>query len=263
MNASVAALHRYPVKGLSPEPLASAALSADAHFPGDRMFAIENGPSGFDPSAAEHLPKLKFLMLMRQERLARLTTRYDDASGVLSISQGGSVAAAGDVGAAEGRAAIESFIAGYLSADLRGPAKLLRAPPGFRFMDSRSGFLSILDLASVGAIAEAAGRKTIDPLRFRANVHVEGLGAWGEFALVGRRCKLGQATVEILKRIDRCAATDVDPTSGLRDLRLVETMERAFGHHDCGVYARVVTGGLVSRGDSLIVLPQVEAGVPA
>lgn len=255
MSATVASLHRYPVKGLSPEPLDAAELTAVGHFPGDRLFAVENGPSGFDSAAAEHLPKIRFLMLMKQERLARLKTRYDEGTGVLSIAQGDKVAAAGDLRTAEGRAAIERFLETYLGEELRGPPKLLAAPPGFRFMDSRNGFLSIIDLASVAAIAEAVGRKAIDPLRFRANVHVEGLGPWGEFALVGKRLKLGEATVEVIKRIDRCAATDVDPSAGIRDLRIVETMERRFGHHDCGIYARVIEGGRLRRGDLLAALP--------
>jgi uncharacterized protein len=241
--ARIVSIYRYPVKGLSPEPLERAALREGAHFPGDRLFAIENGPSGFDPKAAEHLPKLKFLMLMRNERLARLKTRYDEASGVLSISQGGHVAAAGDVRAEAGRAALEAYFATHFAEELRGAPKLLTAPPGFRFMDSRNGFLSIIDLASVGAIATAAGREKLDPLRFRANVYVEGLGAWGEFDLVGKQVRLGGATLEIIKRIDRCAATDVDPTAGIRDLRVVELLERSFGHNDCGVYARVIAGG--------------------
>jgi uncharacterized protein len=225
--AEIISLYRYPVKGLSPEPLESAALKADSHFPGDRMFAVENGPSGFDPRAAEQMPKIKFLMLMRNERLARLKTRYDDGSGVLSISQ---------------------------AEELRGVPRLLTAPPGFRFMDSRNGFLSIIDLASIAAIAKAAGRKAIDPLRFRANIYVAGLGAWSEFDLVGKQVKLGGATLEIIKPIDRCAATDVDPSTGIRDLRMVELLEQKFGHNDCGVYARIVSGGDIKKGDLLTAL---------
>ena len=251
MTATITSLHRYPVKGLSPEPMDQALLEADGHFPGDRMFAIENGPSGFDPKAAEHLPKLKYLMLMRQERLARYRTRYDDASGVLTVMQGGAAVASGDLGTQAGRAAIEAFYAKAFAEELRGPPKLLAAPPNYRFMDSRSGFLSIIDRASVAAIAKAAGRSAIDPLRFRANVYIEGLGAWGEFDLVGQRVRLGEATLEITKRIDRCAATDVDPQTGLRDMRMVELLEHSFGHHDCGVYARIISGGAIRPGDRL------------
>ncbi len=64
----VASLYRYPVKGLSPERLERATLERGAYFPGDRLFAIENGPSGFDPAEPRHQPKIKFLMLMRNGR---------------------------------------------------------------------------------------------------------------------------------------------------------------------------------------------------
>jgi uncharacterized protein len=252
--AKIASLYRYPVKGLSPEPLEHAALEADGHFPGDRMFAVENGPSGFDARAAEHMPKIKFLMLMRNERLARLKTRYDDASGVLSITQGGHVVSAGNVRTVAGREVLEAFFTTHFTEDLRGAPRVLTAPPGFRFMDSRNGFLSIIDLASVAAIARAAGRQSIDPLRFRANVYVDGLGAWGEFDLVGKQVKLGGATLEIIKRIDRCAATDVDPSTGIRDLRMVALLEQHFGHNDCGIYARIVSGGDIKKGDLLTAL---------
>ncbi|MGL4812072.1 MAG: MOSC N-terminal beta barrel domain-containing protein, partial [Beijerinckiaceae bacterium] len=72
----VAALARHPVKGLSAEPLKHITLTAHDYCPCDRIFAIEDGPSGFDAAAPLHVPKIKFLMLMRHESLARLTTRY-------------------------------------------------------------------------------------------------------------------------------------------------------------------------------------------
>src|SRR3712207_4495685 len=78
MNTRIASLQRYPVKGLSPEPLDQAVLTKGGYFPGDRLFAVENGPAGFDPANPEHQPKIKFLMLMRNESLARLRTRYED-----------------------------------------------------------------------------------------------------------------------------------------------------------------------------------------
>ena len=48
-QARIDAIYRYPVKGLSPQALARVTLSAGATLPADRLYAIENGPSGFDP----------------------------------------------------------------------------------------------------------------------------------------------------------------------------------------------------------------------
>ena len=74
----VVALYRYPVKGFSPEPLDRVRIEAGGTFPFDRAFAIENGPSGFDPAAPAYFPKAHFLMLMKNERMAEFQTRFDE-----------------------------------------------------------------------------------------------------------------------------------------------------------------------------------------
>lgn len=245
------ALHRYPVKGLSPERLDSADLDAGRYFPGDRLFAVENGPSGFDPAAPVHQPKIKFLMLMRHEALARLDARYDAHENSLTLRHGGEVVARGDLDTAEGRANIETYLAGYLPKALRGPPKVLTAPDGFRFTDSPRGFVSLLNLASVAAIETMTGA-AVDPLRFRANLHVSGLAPWGELDLVGHTLATpGGVTLRILKRTERCAATNVDPVTGIRDLAIPHTLSRHLGHTDCGIYAEVVAGGTLHIGDRL------------
>jgi uncharacterized protein YcbX len=250
----VAALYRYPVKGLSPEPLDRVMLKAGEFFPGDRLYAIENGPSGYDPAAPVHQPKIKFLMLARNARLAKLTTRYDDATTTLTIEQDGIIVAAGELANEQGRAAIIGFIELFCADELRGEARILPAPDGFRFTDSRSGFVSLINIASVQALAEKAQR-ALHPLRFRANIYVEGLQPWQEFAFVGRKLRAGALELEIVKPIDRCAAIDVVPGRGARDTELVGLMERAFAHHDCGVYARVIASGELSVGDEVSPAP--------
>ncbi|KQO56244.1 molybdenum cofactor sulfurase [Methylobacterium sp. Leaf102] len=249
------ALHRYPVKGLSPERLDSVDLEAGDYFPGDRLFAVENGPSGFDPAAPVHQPKIKFLMLMRHEALARLDARYEGHTNVLTIHGDGGVAAQGDLGTAEGRGAIESFLAGYLPDALRGPPKVLGAPDGFRFTDSPRGFVSLLNLASVAAVETLTGA-AVDPLRFRANLHVSGLAPWAELDLVGRTLVThGGVALRVLKRTERCAATNVDPVTGIRDLTIPRALSQHLGHTDCGVYAEVVAGGTLRTGDRLTLEP--------
>ena len=262
MSLRVVALHRYPVKGLSPERLLRADLARGAYFAGDRLYAIENGPAGFDPADPQHQPKVKFLMLMRNEALARLRTRYDDASRTLVIAEAGREAARGHLATAEGRLAIEAFFRRYLPRELRGPPKLLAAPEGFRFTDSRRGFVSLINLASVAAIEELVGAP-VDPLRFRGNLQIEGLPAWAEFDLVGRELKGPSGLrLKVTKRIQRCAATNVDPTSGMRDLDIPATLMRRLGHMDCGVYAEVVEGGAVVDGDRLAVDEPAQAALP-
>src|SRR2546427_227079 len=106
-RASVLAIYRYPVKGLSAEPLPRTRLTPGETIEADRRYAIENGPSGFDPAAPAYLPKARFLMLMKNERLARLETRYDEATNLLSIRAGGREVAHSDLSTADGRKAVE------------------------------------------------------------------------------------------------------------------------------------------------------------
>lgn len=246
----IESIYRYPVKGLSPERLSHAALTPGRPIPGDRMYAIENGPIGFDPAAPKYFPKARFLMLMRNERLAALDTRYDDVRTTLTVRLNGKDAAAGDLSTVAGRETIEAFFAGYCADELRGAPKILQSP-GHSFSDVAAKVVSIINLASVAAVENAAGRP-VDPLRFRGNLHVSGLPAWGEFGLLGKTISIGSARLKVIKRIVRCAATNVEPRTGMRDMHIPDTLMQVFGHMDCGVYAEVIDGGDVRPGDELI-----------
>jgi len=246
-NPKIHAIYRYPVKGLTPEPLARVPLAVGATLPADRLYAIENGPSGFEPAAPRHQPKQRYLMLMRNERLARLRTRFDDASHLLAIESEGRAAARGDLRTAEGRSAIEGFFAAYCADELRGPPKVLHAP-GFSFSDVAAKVVSIINLASVAALEDVVG-KPVHPLRFRGNVYVTGWPAWHEFDLLGQEIAMGDGVrLKIVKRIVRCAATNVDPDTGIRDLTIPATLLQTFGHADCGVYGEVVKAGDIAVG---------------
>jgi len=249
-NPKIHAIYRYPVKGLSPEPLERTELAVHETLPGDRLYAIENGPSGFDPAAPRHQPKQRYLMLMRNERLARLRTRFDHANHTLAIEAQGREAVRGDLRTPEGRTAIERFFAVFCADELRGAPKVLHAP-GFSFSDVAHKVVSIINLASVAAVEGAVGRP-VHPLRFRGNIYVTGWPAWHEFDLVGREIAIGKrARLKIIKPIVRCAATNVDPDTGMRDLSIPDTLLRSFGHADCGIYGEVVEAGDIARGDDL------------
>ena len=246
--ATIRAIYRYPVKGLSAEALATAALRPGETLAGDRRYAIENGPSGFDPAAPGYLPKQRFLMLMKNERLARLDTHFDDATHVLTIRENGRQVAWGDLGTPAGRAAIEGFFAGFCVDELRGPPRVIAAP-NHSFSDVAKKVVSIINLASVAAI-EGMVDRPVDPLRFRGNLYVDGWSAWREFDLLGQEIKIGrEARAKVVKRIARCAATNVEPATGIRDLDIPPTLLRRLGHADCGVYAEVVAGGAIAMGD--------------
>lgn len=250
----IQAIYRYPVKGLSAEDQVRTLLSAGETLPDDRSYAIENGPSGFDSAAPAHLPKSRFLMLMRSERLGALRTHFDKTTHVLTVSLEGRKAVSGSLRTAEGRAAIEDFVAAHCSDELRGRPKLLHAR-GHSFSDVPDKVISLINIGSVAALEQAV-KETINPLRFRGNIHVAGWPAWREFDLVGREIAIGgSARVKIIRRITRCAATQVDPDSGVRDLDVPKALMRACGSIDFGVYGTVIEGGEIAVGDAITALP--------
>ncbi len=252
MQAQVASLYRHPVKGFTPERLSAATLKAGACFPCDRLYAVEDGPSGFDTGAPSHLSKMKFTVLAKIPAVAKARTAYDEASGVLTASAEGLAPFLGDLASDDGRRGFEAWLATLLGDEAKGPLRVLEGPGAHRFMDSKQGFVSIVNLASVRDLAEKIGRP-VDPLRFRANLYVEGWPAWVENGWTGRSVKIGDATAQVLKPIVRCAATHVDPVTAERDIEVVKALFDNYGHTFCGIYLNVTAGGGVAQGDAVVV----------
>jgi uncharacterized protein YcbX len=133
-SATVVGLHRYPVKGLSAEPLERTRIWPDRCLAFDRVYAVENGGREFDPDNPRHMQKIKFLMLMRNERLATLETRFDEATHALAITRAGRQVAAGRLDTPIGRQLIEQFLAAFLPDEIRGTPKVVTAE-GHNFTD--------------------------------------------------------------------------------------------------------------------------------
>ncbi len=250
-------IYRYPIKGLTAEPLARASLAPGQTVPGDRLYAIENGPSGFDPAAPAYFAKTHFLMLMKNERLAQLRASFDHDSHVLTLDPSPHAQAANgrieaNLRSAEWRAAIERFFARFCADELRGPPKVLHAD-GHSFSDVARKVVSIINLNSLAALETMIGAK-VHPLRFRANLYVDGWRAWSELDLLGKELNAGSARLKVIKRIVRCAATNVDPDTAARDLNIPHTLMRNLGHADCGIYAEVIAGGEIKVGDGVEIL---------
>ncbi|MBV9557671.1 MAG: MOSC domain-containing protein [Pseudolabrys sp.] len=247
--ATIEAIYRYPVKGLSPQALPGVRLDKGQTLPADRLYAIENGPIGFDPALPKYFPKIRFLMLMKNERLAALKTGYDEQTHTLTIDYEGREAARGNLRTKDGRLAIEAFFRRFMPNELRGPPKVLHGE-NHSFSDVAKKVVSIINLASVAEIEAAAGAP-VDPLRFRGNLFVRGWPAWREFDLMNETLHVRGARLKVVKRIVRCAATDVDPATGIRDLTIPRTLMDNFGHADCGIYAEVVASGDIAVGDTV------------
>jgi len=254
----VESLYRYPVKGLTPEPLAAAALSPGRCIPWDRAFALAQGDGAFDPGNPGWVPKTNFMCLLRNAEIARLKTRFDEAAGLFSVTTPGGEVFAASPFTAEGQAALTRFFTDYLGAearfgpDGRGPEFVHVADHSF--CDHRTQVISLIGLGSLGAL-EAAVAAPRDKRRFRANIYIEGIEPWAEFDWLGKTIAIGEVTAVVQERIDRCGATTVNPDTAERDANPVKELQKNFGHVDLGIFAEVLTPGMVRPGDEVRVIP--------
>lgn len=250
MPISLVRIYRYPVKGLTPEELSTVTLTSGLGLPHDRRFALARSETEFDVTAPSWMPKSRFLMLMRNERLAKLRTRFDEATGILTIARDGKIAISANILEEAGRTRIEDFFVGFMDTEIGGRPRLLEAP-GHMFSDVARKVVSIIGLPSIRDLERTLGR-AVDPRRFRANFYIQGSRPWEEFDWVDREFSIGTVRLRGVKPISRCAATNVDPQSGERDLNITLALKQGFQHVNTGIYADVIAGGDVSVGDELV-----------
>jgi uncharacterized protein YcbX len=257
MAITVEAIYRYPVKGLSAEPLGRVALATGDCLPHDRRFAIALPTTEFDPDNPQWLSKTHFLMLMRDEELAELHTRFDDDTGFLTVEREGEIVLRAKLTEEAGRWEAAAFFDEFFSGVAEESVRIVESP-GHTFADARrkpnattDKYVSLINAASIAALEEAVGAP-VDPIRFRANVYFRGVAAWQELEWLGREIAVGGARLRIIASITRCAATEVNPETAERDMDVVGTLQRSFGHNLMGIYAEVVGPGEIAVGDMLV-----------
>ena len=221
---SVASLHVYPVKscrGIERR----AAVVTDAGLEHDREWMVV-GADG------------RFLTQREQPRLALIDTEVDDTALRLSAAGHGSV----DVTLALKGAAREVVVwqhrcvahdqgdapARWLSELLGRPARLVRFDPAHRrpsdhaFTGLANGYSRFADAYALLLISRASlgdlNSRLPAPLpmnRFRPNVVLDGLGAYGEDRL--HELRAGPVTLRLVKPCTRCAIPTTDQETARRD----------------------------------------------
>jgi len=123
----------------------------------------------------------------------------------------------------------------------------------------RSGAVSLVSRASLGALARIAGAEAIDERRFRMLVVVDGLDeAHEEDTWVGERVGLGGAVVRVRGHVGRCNITHRHPETGAVDLPTLDLLRSYRAAVDTteplafGVYGEVLEPGRVAVGDTVI-----------
>jgi GntR family transcriptional regulator/MocR family aminotransferase len=246
--ALVTSIYRYPVKGLSAQPLAQADLEAGKPLRYDRVFALARPTAPIDRDNPKWAKKGLFAMLMLDEGLARVSTHLDVDTLRLSVRRGNQQVASGSLGDAQDCQALENFFWTLLP-NFSAPPVLVRSQGG-HFMDKPDNVLSLINLATVRALEKQWGA-AVDPLRFRANIYVDGARPWEEFDWVGQEIRIGGTLFSVDRKNGRCGATNVNPATGRRDLDIPSALRASFGHKNLGVYLVVRQNGSIAVGDSV------------
>jgi len=247
-------LYRYPVKGLTPERLAQATLSPGRCLPWDRAFALAQGDAQLNPDHPAWISKTNFMCLARNAKAALLDTRFGEAAGTLTIAAPDGASLTASPFTPEGRAELTSFLTAFLGEEARhgaeGQAPQFHYFPAHSFCDHKTQVVSLIGLGSLGALEAAVGAPR-DVRRFRANIYIDDIAPWTEFSWLGREIRIGAARLLVQERIDRCAATMVNPDTAEKDANPVKELQQNFGHVDLGIFAEVIAGGEIRPGDAI------------
>ncbi|GIL39125.1 MOSC domain-containing protein [Roseiterribacter gracilis] len=241
------AIQRFPIKGLSPERLDAVQLTAGGGVPGDRRYALAHGETQFDPAAPVHLSKTYFLTLMTHRRLAELQVTLDERE-QLRVTHQTAPALDADLTSEDGRRHAEAWFDAFIGAESKGKPRLVTAPTAV-FTDIPERCVSVQNLASIEDAGSRVGA-ALDPLRFRANLHLAGLEPWQENNWPsGHELQIGTTRLRVMRPIVRCAAINVNPADAQVDLNLPKSLRQLYGANVMGFYAAVLEDGALRCGD--------------
>ncbi len=248
----VHSIYRHPVKGLTPESLNAVNLEPGRAIPNDRRFALALGSTPTEAASTTWMSKSNFLMLQRNARLAQLRTSFDDETDTLLVRQGEQTLATGKLTDEIGRSTIENFFGTYMNKEAKGQPKVVEAAFNHVLSDHATPVISIINLSSLKDL-EKITQTVLDPLRFRANIWLDGIPPWAEFEWINKKILIGAVHITVTSRIDRCAAINVNPNTAERDQNIIKALKRGYQHIDFGIFGEAETAGTISVGDELLM----------
>lgn len=259
MTNHIAALCRYPVKALSPQPLQDAVLEKGGGLRGDHGYALAHGSGLQGGAVTGRMPRSALITLSDCPRLATLTTRFMPDLNVLTVERNGRQVARGDLTQPIGRTILEDFFGAFLKDASRGRPRVVIAGPGETFANHERPGVVLINRATVIDIERVAGRP-VDPQRFRGNLLIDGPPAWAELEWIGRTLKIDGAEgapgalLRVAEAMPVHPAAEVNPDTGDVDLNLDKAMKQGLGHDSFGVLCEVIEGGTITVGDGVMVV---------
>ena len=250
-------IFRYPIKGLSGENLNEILLEENQVLPGDREYAFARSHVAFDETNPVYLRKTNFLALIKEDKLAKLNTKFISKSKRLIIKVDKKIVLDEMLVNETNINKVEVFFQKFLNLGDNNKPKLVKGTKNentknlkHSFSDLPEKAISIINLNTIFDFEKRIGKK-IAASRFRANLLINDIDPWEEFDWVGKKIKIGESVLEVFAKTQRCAATNVNPENAIRDINIPNEINFYYGHLNLGVYAKVKKTGIISVNDEL------------
>ena len=247
---------RYPIKGLNGEFMDTANLFPGSTISGDRKYAFAKFENDICEKSLIHMKKTNFLALVKEEKLSLLEPQINLKTKFLTLNYKDKEIFNGFLNNNNDIKTLNLCLANFLNINLKKQPRLITDKSDVKnnnkhsFSDIPDKALSFINLDTINDF-EVKIKKEVNYNRFRGNVIFSGIKAWEEFNWLGKIITIGGVKFEIFRKTKRCAATNVNPNNGLRDLNIPNQLQKIYGHYDLGVYGKVLNKGIIKINDEI------------
>jgi uncharacterized protein YcbX len=239
---------RHPIKAIGWEELTRTALVPGKTILHDRTWAVAHAAATFEGQPEGWQRKMNFLRGVAGPEL--MAIRAELSGGRLRLSHPRRPDLDIDPDDVTDRNRLVDWLRPIWPDNRPAPSHVVHVP-GQPMTDVPGPWVSILSLEGLAALSRHLG-SSLSIHRFRGNLWVKNWIPDAERDLIGRRLRIGDATVEVRQPITRCRATCMNPQTGAEDTETLEALKSLWGHQDFGIYAEVVEGGSVALGDAVV-----------
>ena len=247
---------RYPIKGLNGEFMNTANLNSGSTISGDRKYAFAKFENDICEKSLIYMKKTNFLALVKEEKLSLLEPQINLKTNFLKLIYKNKEIFNGFLNNKNDIKKLNLCLANFLNLNINKKPRLVTDKSDVKndnkhsFSDIPDKALSFINLNTVNDF-EVKIKQEVNYNRFRGNVIFSGIKAWEEFNWLGKIITIGGVKFEIFRKTKRCAATNVNPNTGLRDLNIPNQLQKIYGHYDLGVYGKVLNKGIIKINDEI------------
>lgn len=248
MSGTVRALWRHPIKSHGREAMDQLALIAGSTIPWDRRWAVAHEAARTDGTSWAQCAN--FSIGAKIPALTAINATCDEAAGTVTLSHPQRPDLTFDPD--RDPQALLDWVRPLMPEDRAQSTRIIRVD-GRGMTDTDYPSVSLLNLESNADLSTRMGTD-LSPLRWRCNIHFDGMAPWSELDLIGRDVAVGGAVLRVREPIIRCKTTTANPATGLRDADTLAALRDNRGHQNFGIYAEVIQSGDVAPGDRVTPL---------